>query len=120
MTKELLTIRFDYRDKPISNQFTEWSNKTITIGIYDTLEEAIIDGNKAIEQLSKKFEVRKDNYFSLKGSFGRTTRFVTNNLYPTKGISFSAKIQTLKFEDLSETIEETFRAFERYKKYKQE
>ena len=46
MTKELLTIEFRYRDKPKSDSDSEHRSKTITIGVFDTLEEAIVEGNK--------------------------------------------------------------------------
>jgi len=45
MKKELLTIEFRYHDKPLSKDFGGHESKTITIGVYDTLDEAIIEGN---------------------------------------------------------------------------
>lgn len=120
MTKELLTIEFRYHDRPISDAFSGHTDKTITIGIYDTLEEAIAEGNKCIDILSKHFQVRSDDKFAMKFLFGQPCRLVTNCCYPTKGIEYFAKITQLKFDDLAETINETFEAFERYKNYKNE
>jgi len=117
MNKELLTIEFRYLDKPKSEHDCECKNKTITIGIFDTLEEAISEGNKTLNVLSKTFEVRSDDKFKLNHLFGSPKRLVTNCCYPTKGIQFFAKITTLKFDDLNETVNETFKAFDRYSKF---
>lgn len=119
MTKELLTVEFRYHDTPKWEGGGSFNSKTLTIGIYDTLEEAIIDGNKIIDELSKYFEVRSDDKFSLHGIVGCPMRLVSNTCYSTKGIEYFAKITCLKFENFTETIRETFCAFERYKEFKQ-
>jgi hypothetical protein len=119
-SKELLTIEFRYHDKPRSEHYSGYANKTITVGIFDTLEEAIDEGNKALDILSKSFEVREDDKFKLKHLylFGCPKRLVTNTCYPTKGIQYFAQITELKFDDLNETVNETFKALERYKEHK--
>lgn len=120
MQKELLTIEFRYHDRPedITNRVCH--NKTITIGIFDTLEEAIKESNKTLEILSKYFQVRPDDKFQLHYLFGNPQRLVTNCCYPTNGIEYFAKITPLKFDDLLNTIKETFDAYERYKLSKEE
>ena len=116
MTKELVTIEFRYHDKPKGECGTEYRTKRITIGIFDTMEEAVIEGNKAISVLSEKFQVR--NNFKIKGLFGNPDRLVTNTCYPTKRIEYFAKITKLEYSDLNDTINETFEAFKRYEEYK--
>lgn len=118
MTKELLTIEFRYHDKPKSEAFSGCETKTITIGVFDTLEDAVVEGTKVVAELAKSFEVRHDDKFAIKGLFGLPNRLVTNCCYPTKGIQFFAKITKLEFNSLDETIAETFKAFDRYKEYK--
>ncbi len=113
MTKELLTIEFRYHDKP-KNGFGEFPSKTITIGVFDTLADAIKEGNLTIDILSKTFEVRQDDVFTEKGLFGRAKKLVTNACYPTKGIQYFAKITTLRFDSLESTITECFLAYERH------
>lgn len=54
MEKELLTIELSHHDL---------APETITIGIYDTIDEAVKEGNKALELLSRYFEVRKGDFF---------------------------------------------------------
>ncbi len=117
MTKELLRIEFRYYDKPKGDWDSVHQTKKITIGIYDTLEEAIIEGNKQLDILSKNFEVRSDDKFKLKHLFGTPQRLVTNCCY-RDNIQFFAKITQLKFDDLNDTITETFDALKRYKEYK--
>ena len=44
MQKELLEIEFRYNDRPIGSRPATSCSKTIAIGIFDTLEEALING----------------------------------------------------------------------------
>ena len=118
--KELLTIEFRYHGQPEDVTNSVCRNKTITIGIFETLEEAIEKGNKALEILSKHFQVRSDDKFQLHYLFGNPCRLVTNCCYPTNGIQYFAKITPLRFDDLSNTIKETFEAYGRYKFSKEE
>jgi len=105
-TKELLTIEFRYTT--CEYDVDKYHTKIITIGIYDTIEEAIKEGNKAIDILSEKFQVRADDKFSLKYILTFPKRLVTNTCYPTKGIQYFAKITRLDFSDLSETMNKIF------------
>lgn len=118
MTKELLTIEFRYHDRPKNDAFGPHETKTITIGVYDTLEEAIAKGNECLKILSERFEVRAEDKFMLKHLFGSPKRLVTNCCYSTKGIQYFAQIKSLKFDDLTDTIDETFKALDRYREYK--
>lgn len=118
MDKHLLTVEFRYCDAPEGEYGTEYKNKTITIGIADTLEEAVLEGNKVLNILAEHFEVRPEDKFSTKGFFGKPKRLATNTCYPTKGVQYFAKIETLKFDSLNETIGETFKASDRYRKFR--
>jgi hypothetical protein len=109
MKKELLTIEFRYHVKLKNENSLEYRNKTITIGIFDSIEDAIIEGNKAIDVLSKRFEVRYDDRFKLNHLFGYPKKLVTNTCYPTKGIEYFAKITSLEFNDLNTVLDEIFR-----------
>ena len=117
MKKELLTIEFRYNDKKPENDDYSCISKTITIGIYDTLNEAVKEGNKTIGILSKHFEVRRDDKFKVSGLFGMPDRLVTNCCYTTKGVSFFAEITSLNFDDLETTINEAFVSSDRYKTF---
>lgn len=119
MVKELVKIEFRYSDKPDDDGFGEYKSKTITIGIYDTIKEAIEIANKTLELLKKyNFEIRSDDYFKENDSFGQPTRLVSNCCYPTNGISYFLSIIKLEFSNLEDAIKETFKASERYEEYR--
>ena len=119
MNKQLLAVEFRYQDKPDDIGST-CHEKTITIGIYDTIKEAVEEGNKVIKIISKYFEVRSDDKFEVHGLFGFPHRLVSNCCYTTKGISYFAKITELCFDELEETIKEVFNSAERYINYRKE
>lgn len=118
MQKELLEIEFRYHDRPIGSCPATSCSKTIAIGIFDTLEEAVKAGNETLKVLSEHFQVRADDRFKVRGLFGLPDRLVTNCCYTTKGVAYFARITPLKFDDLSETIAETFKAYDRYRQYR--
>ncbi len=108
MEKQLLTVEFRYERKS-----EDWHFETITIGIYDTIEEAVKEGNKILEHLSYYFKVKPDDKFEVNGLFGNPTTLVTNCLYPTNHIEYFAKITKLKFENLQEVINNIFNLSEK-------
>lgn len=119
-SKQLVTIELRYEDRPVNEDISRYTIYTITIGVYDTLNEAIQHGNEAINVLSKYFEVRSDDHFAKNALFGMPRRLVSNCCYPTQQISYFAKIIPLHFDDLEEAIIEAFAARERCKRYEQE
>lgn len=118
--KRLVTIELRYEDRPVNEDVGGYTTRTITIGIYDTLDEAIEQGNKAIELLSKYFEVRSDDYFDKNALFGMPRTLVSNCCYRTQQIAYFAKITPLHFNDLEVAIKEAFAARERYVQYLKE
>lgn len=117
--KELVTIEFRYHDKPNNQGVGECKSKTITIGIYDTLEEAVKEGNKAIQKLAEKgFQVRSDDHFKIHGLFGYPNRLVSNCCYSTKGVQYFAKITKLEFDDIFKVIDNCFKSHIRWLEYK--
>lgn len=123
MDKELLTIEFRYNDKPESVNFCGNKTKTITIGVFDTLSEAIIEGNKALEVFEKHFKLntawnKKERFSENGGCFGSSKRLITPLAYLQTPFDFYAKITKLKYEDVNQTILEVLEAGERYKEYK--
>lgn len=124
MTKELVTIEFRYLDKPRSEHFSGNETKTITIGVFDTLDEAIIEGNKALEVFEKHFKLNaawntKKRFSKNGGCFGSAERLISDLAYLQAPFTFFAKITQLKYNDVEETILEVLEAGKRYKKYKQ-
>jgi hypothetical protein len=127
MTKELLTIEFRYHDKPKGDWDSEHKNKTITLGVFDTLEEAIVEGNKAMEVFEKHFKLhtfpdgrnaKNDRFSKSGGCFGMAQRLITPLAYLRCPFDFYAKITTLTYSDVEETILEVLKSIERYKEHK--
>lgn len=123
MTKELLTIEFRYHDVPKGDFDGGHRSKTITIGVFDTLEEAIVEGNKAMEIFEKHFKLnphwnKKERFSKNGGCFGYPHRLITALAYLQTPFEFYAKIEQLKYNDVDETIAEVLEAGKRYKKYK--
>lgn len=117
VTKRLVTIEFRYYDRPINEDFSGYNSYTITVGVYDTLDEAIEHGNKAIEILSQYFKFRSEERFRKNYLFGSPKTLVTNS---TKYISYFAKITPLYYDNLLDTIQKVFEARDRYEQYLKE
>ena len=114
MKKYLFTIEFRYYAKPKhEDNDRNYRTKTITIGVYETIEESIIEGNKCLEQFEKRFKLHKfpngnnankDRFSKNGGGFGSFNNLVTNLAYLKTPFDFYAKIDTLHYGDLNETI----------------
>lgn len=129
MTKELVTIEFRYMDKPISEDFSGSISKTITIGVFDTLDEAIIEGNKTLEIFEKNFKLHtfpngriapKERFSKNGGCFGSANKLITNLAYIQTPFEFYAKITTLKYASIDATISEVLEAKKRHDIYKKQ
>ncbi len=123
MTKELVTIEFRYHDKPKNDAFSGSETKTITVGVFDTLDEAIIEGNKALEVFEKHFKLntawnKKDRFSKNGGCFGSPNRLITNLAYLQTPFSFFVKITQLTYADVDQTINEVLDGGKRYREYK--
>ena len=121
MQKELLEIEFRYNDRPIgSRPVFPFRYPFLAAAQEVDLVKPVKAGNETLKVLSEHFQVRADDRFKVRGLFGTPDRLVTNCCYTTKGIAYFAKITPLKFDDLSETIAETFKAYDRYRQYRRE
>jgi hypothetical protein len=123
MTKELLTIEFRYTDVPKGEHDSEHKSKTITIGVFDTLEEAIVEGNKAMEVFEDYFKLNphyntKERFSKNGGCFGYPKRLITALGYLHTPFEFYTKIEELKYDDVDKTIIEVLKSVDRYKEYK--
>lgn len=112
-TKHFVSVEFRYNDTPSYLDGSQFTTKTIGVGIFDTIDEAVKKGNDAIKVLAKHFEVRHEDQFYMKGIFGIPDTLVTNCCYPTRGIQYFAKIEKIEFDCLEETIKECFKAADR-------
>jgi len=113
MEKELLTIEFRYHVIPQSEYSHDSESKTITIGVYDTFDEAVKEGNKVLKQLSSMFKHLHDKFGYKNGAFGTATRLVADccNGYP----QVFCQITKLNFEGVEDVMNAVFDSEKRYK-----
>lgn len=123
MEKFLVTIEFRYSDAPKhEDDSPQYVNKKITLGVYDTRDEANESGNKALELFETKFKLnpyhnRKERFSNNGGPFGYPKDLITNLAYLQTPFSFYAKITTLKYEDIEHHINNAIEATKRYKTF---
>ena len=128
--KYLVRIEFRYSDAPETEDGYTSKNKIVTIGVYDTFEDACQNGNNLLEVLESKFELHqfpdgskasKERFSKNGGSFGSKNTLVANfGAYLKTPFEFYAKIETLKYDPIDEAIEDVVSASKRYRKYKSE
>jgi hypothetical protein len=106
MIKELLKVEFRRYSptlfkKNIKEQPKTNIKETIVIGIFDTFEEAVDNGNKVLEKLKELgFDVRENDRFHLDRF---PSRLVSNCAYNDE-IYYFAEITTLNFTSVEETL----------------
>lgn len=127
MEKYLVRIEFRYSDAPETEDGYTSKNKRVTIGVYDTFEDACKSGNNLLEVLESKFELHqypdgskasKERFSKNGGSFGSKKNLVTNLAYLKTPFEFYAKIETLEYSPIDEVIENVVNASKRYINYK--
>jgi hypothetical protein len=128
MEKFLLTIEFRYKEIPKSDIFSEHKSKIITIGVFDDVDNACLEGNKLMENLEGKFPLhvfpngkgsaKKERFSKNGGCFGSKNNLITNLAYLKTPFEFYAKIETLKMEDIEETIEGVVDSIKKYREHK--
>lgn len=119
MKKEVVTIEFIYHDEPNWDQDMGYRTKTVLIGAFDSIEEAVEKGNKVIKILSEYFEVRDNDCFEIHGPVGCPIRLVSNCCYPTNGVIYFAKISQMEVDELPDIISQIFNASKRHKAWKE-
>jgi hypothetical protein len=107
-TKQLLTIEFRY-----TNKDSDYISKTITIGVFNTFNEATIEGNKQLEILESRFKLHRfpnglkanKKRFGLNNCFGfKRTNLVTNLAYLKTPFDFYFKITELTYISLNDSL----------------
>lgn len=124
MEKHLVTIQFSYMDKPYNEHFSGNTSKTITIGVFETIDEAIEQGNKALEVLEANFDLndawnKKNRFSKTGGPYNWPKILVTNLAYLKTPFEFYAKITKLEHVDVQVTVDEVLKAIKRFQEFKQ-
>lgn len=118
----IVDIEFRYSDWNNEEERSTQKSKTVTIGIYNTYEEAVKAGNEMLEtQLETRFPLNP--YYKRKERFGEIYAYSKRNLiseltYLTTPFNFFAHIRKLEISPVSETIDEVLKAENRYKEGK--
>jgi len=127
MEKYHVNIEFRYEDKKFDRDDTDYVSKEITIGVFDTIEEANEKGNKMLELLESRFELHvfpggrkapKERFSKNGGCFGTAKSLITDMAYLKTPFKFFARVQKLKYDNLDESITEAVDAMKRYRDYK--
>ena len=125
MEKYLVNIEFRYSDSPETEDHYTGRRETVTIGVYDTFDEACESGNNLLEKLESKFgikqypngtKVRKERFSKNGNPFGGKNTLVTG-LHVKTPFLFFARIETLKFDDVDKSIDDVMASLERYRNY---
>ena len=97
----------------IEFRYASGKSKTVTIGVYASFEEACKQGNKALEALEARFPLHKfpdgslakaDRFSKNGGPWGRPNTLITDMAYLKTPFQFFAKIETLHYDDVHETV----------------
>jgi hypothetical protein len=125
--KYLVQIEFRYSKAPKDEIDTDYSSKTITIGVFNDFNEAFDEGNKVLEFLESRFNLHEfpngtkaiKERFSLNGGcFGSKKTLITNMAYLQTPFSFFAKITELKHESIDEALNYILKSVKDYREWK--
>ena len=116
MKKYIVTIEFRYGVIPKSEYHTDSNSRTITLGIYDNLRDAIDDGNTALNKLKKYFCFREK--FSETGFLGIPKTLVVDLSRKKTGVSVFCQITTLDLDNLETAMEEVVKIDQEYRQWK--
>lgn len=125
MKKYPVTLEFRYSDVEVPEHDIFHRSRKITIGVFDTMDDACENGNKALEILESKFELnpaysRRERLSKNGGCFGGAKNLVTNLGYLKTPFQFFLKVTTLSFDSVEAAVAEVMEAVGRYKKFKLE
>lgn len=120
-------IEFRYVDAPKTEGDCTSRETEITIGVYDSYDDACMAGNEFLENMENIFPLHKfpNGTYSSRyrfskngGPFGGKCSLVTDLAYLQTPFSFYAKIHTLKYESIDKTISNVIESIKRYREYK--
>ncbi len=118
----LVDLELRYVDKPRDdNDYPNQVSKTITVGIYNTYEEAAQAGNAMLAaELESRFPLNPN--YNKKNRFGdrrdEYKSLISELTYLTTPFSFFAHIKKLQISSISEAVDEALNAESRYKEWK--
>lgn len=121
MKKYLVTIELRYSDVQCDECTS--ASKVVTIGVYDTQDESIVRGNKALENIEKRFPLNphynvKERFSKNGGCFGEFKNTISDLGWIKTPFRLFAKITVLDYKNIDDAIINAIEACNRYKEYK--
>lgn len=101
--KYLVNIEFRYKEV-VEYPFSGYTSKKITIGVYNSIEEAIEAGNNVLILLENKFPLNK--HYNRKERFGKKTDewLICNGTHLITPFQYFARIKQLYYYDNLDNI----------------
>jgi len=119
----LTTINLRYHDAPKpGNDNDQYIDKTITLGVFDTREEANEAGNKALEVFERYFKLnpnynKRERFSSTGGLWGSPKDLISDLGYIKTPFAFYAKVTPLVYADVEQTILDAVAACNRHNEW---
>ena len=120
MNKYLVDIEFRYIGKPVDEYSnTRYCNKTLTIGVFETRDEANEAGNLMLIELEKQFPLnehwhRRERFSNSGGCFGSPHNLISDSAYLQTPFQFFAKVTKLNYGDVNDYVAEAVATINEY------
>lgn len=103
--KYMVTIEFRYNTPEEENDdvcTSHYREKTVTLGIHGTIEDACIQGNKVLETLEKRFPLNP--HYNKKNRLSAKKTLVSNLAYILTPFPFFLKISKLEYDNVDTVV----------------
>ena len=121
MEKYLVTIEFRYSSLP-THEYSGFSRiKKVTIGVFDEIKIACIEGNKQLEIFEKHFQLNPNRKIRERLNPSRIGGLLITDLgYLETPFEFFLKVETLHFESIEDTINNVVDCVKKYNDFERE
>ena len=118
MNKYLVTIEFRYSE--VINDEPSYKTKILTIGVYNSFENACLNGNNVLKLMENKFKLHEfpDGRKADKERLNKKNNLIIDLDYLKTPFQFFLKITELKYDEIETVIEYVLKSCERYKNFK--
>jgi len=126
-TKYLVTVEFRFTSVNKDKTDKNYNNKTITIGVFDSFDDACKEGNKNLEIMESRFSLHKfpQGHFAPKerfskngGCFNSRKTLITNLAYLKTPFEFYFKITDLNYQNIESFIDDTLSSVNEYREWR--
>lgn len=114
MEKFLLQIELRYNLIPKGEYRTDSDYTMVTIGVYETFQEAINEGNKVVREIVAKYGLKIYSEFGEHNGAYRSATTLVTNACSNDRVKYFAKITKLQYLDLDEQISIALKSQEKY------